>query len=78
MSDLSDLYQQAVLDHNNRPRNFGPLENAKWVGARVQPAVRGYNKRGGCAGRGDYQGGWVSGGWVRYLQGLGIDDDGAG
>ena len=28
MSDLSDLYQQAVLDHNNRPRNFGPLENA--------------------------------------------------
>ena len=28
MSDLSDLYQQAVLDHNNRPRNFGRLENA--------------------------------------------------
>ena len=28
MSDLSDLYQQAVLDHNNRPRNFGPLEKA--------------------------------------------------
>ena len=28
MSDLSDLYQQAVLDHNNRPRNFGPLANA--------------------------------------------------
>ena len=28
MSDLSDLYQQAVLDHNNRPRNFGPLEDA--------------------------------------------------
>ncbi len=27
MSDLSDLYQQAVLDHNNRPRNFGPLDN---------------------------------------------------
>ena len=28
MSELSDLYQQAVLDHNNRPRNFGRLENA--------------------------------------------------
>ena len=27
MSDLSDLYQQAVLDHNNRPRNFGPLDS---------------------------------------------------
>lgn len=28
MSELSDLYQQAVLDHNNRPRNFGRLPNA--------------------------------------------------
>lgn len=28
MSELSDLYQQAVLDHNNRPRNFGRLEDA--------------------------------------------------
>ena len=28
MSELSDLYQQAVLDHNNRPRNFGRLQNA--------------------------------------------------
>lgn len=28
MSELSDLYQQAVLDHNNRPRNFGRLTNA--------------------------------------------------
>ena len=28
MSELSDLYQQAVLDHNNRPRNFVRLENA--------------------------------------------------
>ena len=28
MSELSDLYQQAVLDHNNHPRNFGRLQNA--------------------------------------------------
>ena len=28
MSDLSDLYQQAVLDHNNKPRNFCRIENA--------------------------------------------------
>ena len=28
MSELSDLYQQAVLDHNNRPRNFVRLEKA--------------------------------------------------
>ena len=25
MSDLSDLYQQAVLDHNRKPRNFRRL-----------------------------------------------------
>ena len=26
MSDLSDLYQEVILDHNKRPRNFGTLE----------------------------------------------------
>jgi nitrogen fixation NifU-like protein len=26
MSDLSDLYQEVILDHNRRPRNFGALE----------------------------------------------------
>jgi nitrogen fixation NifU-like protein len=28
MSDLTDLYQEVILDHNRRPRNFGALENA--------------------------------------------------
>jgi nitrogen fixation NifU-like protein len=28
MSDLRDLYQEVILDHNRRPRNFGRLENA--------------------------------------------------
>lgn len=27
-SELSDLYQEVVLDHGKRPRNFGPLEGA--------------------------------------------------
>ena len=27
MSDLSDLYQEVILDHNRRPRNFGKLEH---------------------------------------------------
>jgi nitrogen fixation NifU-like protein len=26
MSELADLYQEVVLDHGKRPRNFGPLE----------------------------------------------------
>lgn len=28
MSDLSDLYQEVILDHNRRPRNFRPLDAA--------------------------------------------------
>jgi nitrogen fixation NifU-like protein len=28
MSDLSDLYQEVILDHNRRPRNFGVLPEA--------------------------------------------------
>jgi nitrogen fixation NifU-like protein len=27
MSDLADLYQEVILDHNKSPRNFGGLEN---------------------------------------------------
>jgi nitrogen fixation NifU-like protein len=28
MSDLSDLYQEVILDHNRRPRNFHALADA--------------------------------------------------
>jgi nitrogen fixation protein NifU and related proteins len=28
MSDLRDLYQEVILDHYKRPRNFGPLADA--------------------------------------------------
>jgi len=28
MSDLRDLYQEVILDHNRHPRNFGTLESA--------------------------------------------------
>ena len=28
MSDLQDLYQEMVMDHNNRPRNFRKVEDA--------------------------------------------------
>jgi nitrogen fixation NifU-like protein len=31
MSDLSDLYQEVILDHNKRPRNFGTLPDATAV-----------------------------------------------
>ncbi len=29
MADLQDLYQEVILDHNKRPRNFGPLPGAE-------------------------------------------------
>ena len=28
MSDLNDLYQEVILDHNKRPRNFRSIEGA--------------------------------------------------
>ena len=28
MSDLRDLYQEVILDHGKRPRNFGPMATA--------------------------------------------------
>ena len=28
MSDLTDLYQEVILDHNRRPRNFRPIDEA--------------------------------------------------
>ena len=28
MSDLNDLYQEVILDHNRRPRNFRTIEGA--------------------------------------------------
>ena len=31
MSDLSDLYQEVILDHNRRPRNFHALADASHI-----------------------------------------------
>jgi nitrogen fixation NifU-like protein len=37
MSELRDLYQSIILDHNKKPRNFGALENANRVAAGHNP-----------------------------------------
>ena len=37
MSDLRELYQQVILDHNKNPRNFHELPNAT-------KSVDGYNR----------------------------------
>ncbi len=36
MDDLTELYQQVILDHNRRPRHFGPL-------AAATSSANGYN-----------------------------------
>ena len=37
MSDLRELYQELIIDHTRRPRNFGPLENATAKAAGFNP-----------------------------------------
>ena len=35
--ELDDLYRDVILDHNRRPRNFGPLESADASADGVNP-----------------------------------------
>lgn len=37
VSDLRDLYQELILDHNRRPRNFGPLAEANRQARGINP-----------------------------------------
>ena len=37
MSELSELYQQVILDHNKKPRNFKELEGANRVSEGFNP-----------------------------------------
>ena len=37
MSDPKSLYQEVILDHNRKPRNFGTLENASHKAAGHNP-----------------------------------------
>jgi nitrogen fixation NifU-like protein len=37
MADLRELYQEVILDHNKRPRNFGPLPEANHHADGVNP-----------------------------------------
>lgn len=37
MSELSELYQQVILDHNKKPRNFHKLENANRMSQGYNP-----------------------------------------
>ena len=40
MSDLRDLYQEVILDHNKKPRNFHALADANHIAEGYNPLVR--------------------------------------
>ena len=37
MGDIKQLYQEVILDHNKKPRNFGALENASHKAEGLNP-----------------------------------------
>ena len=37
MSNLSEIYQEVILDHNKSPRNFGKLEDANRIAEGYNP-----------------------------------------
>ena len=75
MSDLSELYQEVILDHNQRPRNFRVLDGATATQRGLQPALRrpadGLPR---CRGR-RHPRRRVRGHRLRDLDGLGLADD---
>ncbi|MGH8753661.1 MAG: iron-sulfur cluster assembly scaffold protein, partial [Burkholderiales bacterium] len=37
MADIKQLYQEVILDHNKKPRNFGVLDNPSHKAEGVNP-----------------------------------------
>ena len=75
MADLNDLYQEVILDHNRRPRNFHALADASH-------RAEGYNPL--CGDRltlylklddGVISEVGVRGRRLRHFEGVGLDDD---
>jgi nitrogen fixation NifU-like protein len=44
MSELNDLYQEVILDHNRRPHNFRVIDPASAKQEGYNPLVRGLHK----------------------------------
>ena len=75
MSDLTDLYQEVILDHNRRPRNFRAMDEAESHPGGLQPAVRGsLDALRQARGRSHRRRG-VSGIGLRHLQSVRVADD---
>ncbi len=78
MSELTDLYQEVILDHNKSPRNFGAIEDADRTADGHNPLcgdqLRVYLVLDGEIVRGHQ----VRGVGVCDLEGFGFTDDGGG
>ena len=74
--NIEELYQEVILDHSKRPRNFGPLPNATATvkgdnpscGDEVELAVKAHAR--------DDRGSQVPGSRLRNLHGVRLDHDG--
>ena len=78
MADTRQLYQEVILDHNRKPRNWGSLPDATHKAEGVNPLcgdrLHVDVKLAADAGRSDRFRRRV----VRDLQGVGVDDDDRG
>ena len=74
-SDLRDLYQEVILDHSKRPRNFRALAGAEPQGRGLQPALRRPGDGLPRARRRRAAGRRLPGRRLRDLDRLGLDDD---
>ena len=75
MSELTDLYQEVILDHNRRPHNFRVDRRAVGEAGRLQPALRRSADAVSHARRRRDQGRGVPGIGLRDLEGVGVADD---
>ena len=75
MSELRDLYQEVILDHSKRPRNFRALPAANRQRRGLQPALRRPRDRLPRPRGRRAEGRRLRGRGLRDLDGVGVDDD---
>ena len=77
MTDSSALYQEIILDHNRRPRNFRVLTDATVRGARRSIRSAATSSPSTCKWMAIESSTRVSGKRLRDLASVGVDDDDA-
>ncbi len=73
--ELRDLYQEVILEHSKKPKNFRALETANHKAEGFNPLCGDHFTDLCRRERWRDQRHWFSGQRLRYLQGLGLHDD---